>query len=273
MTTETLLRPVASANSVEEFKYLRTEIRDHIGYIILTRGEDNQLNIDFLDEIIRAHDLLEQNEDVWGVIWSSAAESCFSTGFDPHFMHGLDKAGKMRAFHKLFDTTHRVFAFMKPELVLLNGYALAAGSVIMMGADWRFMIEDKARISFPEVMLGISIPSAMIAMLETFAGKHNLARLVQTGDSIKPQEALQLGIVNEIMPRENLAEAGVKFMKRVFQKPLGGFRAVKKNLRRDTLALFQNDPSLGEFEELMGENFDEALLSIIEKRRPRFKNP
>ncbi|WP_041948319.1 enoyl-CoA hydratase/isomerase family protein [Turneriella parva] len=255
------------------FKFLRLEKKDHIGYIYLAKSENNELDADFLNEIILAHDLFEADDDVWGVIWTSDSPSCFCSGFDPRYMHSLDKAGKMMTFHKLFKTTHRVFAFSKPELVLLTGYALAAGSVIMMGADWRFLNEDKARISFPEVMLGISIPSAMIAMLRLHAGEQNLSRLVQMGDSIKPQEALKLGIVNEIMPLADLMPAGERFMKRLFQKPLGGFRAVKKNLRRDVLALFENDPSLGDFEELMGANFDEALLSIIEKRRPKFNNP
>lgn len=62
-------------------------------------------------------------------------------------------------------------------------------------------------------------------------------------------------------------------MRRLFQKPLSGFRAVKKNLRRQTLELFADDPSLDDFKVLMGFNFEEALSATVEGRRPKFQNP
>ena len=79
--------------------------------------------------------------------------------------------------------------------------------------------------------------------------------------------------MNALFPREELLSQGEKFMRRLFQKPLGGFRAVKKNLRRNTLAFFDNDPSLADFERLMGFNFEEALRATVDGRRPKFQNP
>jgi enoyl-CoA hydratase/carnithine racemase len=252
---------------------LRIEVKDHIGYLWLTKNEQNTLEAEYLREIIAAHDELEQNPEIWGVIWGSESPTCFSTGFDPAYMLGLSREQKLDAFHLLFQTTRRIYAFSKPELVLLPGHSFAAGSVLAAAADWRFMANDKVRMSFPEVMLGLSIPMAMLAMLRTHTGDKNLATLVQTGDSFKPEECLQLGIVNEIMPRAELLPAAEKFMRRLFQKPLSGFRAMKKNLRRPVLELFANDPSLDDFESLMGANFEEALRAGAEGRRPKFQNP
>jgi enoyl-CoA hydratase len=271
------LKPTLTDGSIvsqsQGFSNLRIEVKDHIGYLWLTKNEQNTLDSEFLAEIVAAHDALEQDPEVWGVIFASTSETFFSSGLDPHYMLALAREAKLDMFRVLFETTRRVFAFSKPELVLMPGHAFAAGSVLAMAADWRFMVAGKARVSFPEVMLGISMPEAMIAMLGTRVGEQNLAALIQTGDAFKAEECLARGVVDELHPREDLLMQGEKFMRRLFQKPLSGIRAVKKNLRRHTLELFDNDPSLNDFEILMGANFDEALTATVEGRRPRFQNP
>jgi len=261
------------AIATTQFACLRTEVKDHIGYIVLDRGNDNAFDSRSLAEIIAAHDQMENDPDVWGVIFTSASPAFFSSGLDARFMLHLDREGKLDMFRQLFQTTRRIYAFSKPELTLITGHAFAAGSVLAMATDWRFMAAGKARMSFPEVMLGISMPEAMIRMIAAQAGQHNIATLVQTGDSFKTDECLRLQIVNELAPPEELLTQGEKYMRRLFQKPLAGIRAVKRNLRRENLNFFDSDPSLDGFAELMGANFEEALRSGAEGRRPRFINP
>lgn len=259
--------------SAEAFTCLTTAVKDHIGYIRLQSGEQNPLNDRSLQEIIAAHDLMEKDPEVWGVIFTSASDSVFSTGLDAGFMLGLERAQKLDMFRLLFGATRRIYAFAKPELVLLPGHAFAAGAVLAMAADWRFMAEGKGRMSFPEVMLGISMPEAMIRMIASQAGEHNMSALIQTGDMFKAEDCLRFGIVNELVVPEALQAQGEKFMRRLFQKPLAGVRAVKRNLRRENLTFFDNDPSLDAFVDLMGENFEEALRAGVEGRRPKFQNP
>jgi len=256
-----------------DFKYLRAEVRDHIGFITLNHGEQNALNATALSEIVKAHDIMELDPDVWGVIFTSASASFFSSGLDPAYMLGLDREAKLDMFRALFETTRRIYAFLKPELCLITGHAFAAGSVLAMATDWRFMAQGKARMAFPEVMLGISMPEAMIRMIASRAGEHNMATLVQTGDMFKAEDCLRLGIVDELVPGDDLATHGEKFMRRLFQKPLAGIRAVKRNLRRENLNFFASDPSLDSFADLMGENFEEAMQASVAGRRPKFVNP
>lgn len=262
-----------TATLASQFAHLQVRVQDHIGYIVINRGEQNAFDAQTLYEIREAHDLLEADDDVWGVIFTSASSAFFSSGLDPVYMLGLDRVGKLDMFRDLFSTTRRIYAFTKPELTLLTGHAFAAGSVLAMATDWRFMAAGKSRISFPEVMLGISMPEAMIRMIASHAGAHNMATLIQTGDMFKAEDCLRLGIVNEIVPGDDLMNQGEKFMRRLFQKPLAGIRAVKQNLRRENLVFFDNDPSLASFVDLMGSNFEEALRSSVEGRRPRFVNP
>lgn len=262
-----------SATMAAGFRHLTIEVKDHIGFIRLGSGEQNPLNDQSLAEIVAAHDLMEKDPEVWGVIFTSAADGVFSTGLDAGFMLCLEREHKLDMFRQLFEATRRIYAFSKPELVLLPGHAFAAGAVLAMAADWRFMAEGKGRMAFPEVMLGISMPEAMIRMIASQAGEHNMSALIQTGDMFKGEDCLKFGIVNEIVPRDSLQAHGEKFMRRLFQKPLAGIRAVKRNLRRENLKFFDNDPSLDAFAELMGENFEEALRSGVEGRRPKFVNP
>ena len=263
------------SRSAQHKKYtsLCVEVRDHIGYIFLDQDEQNAFTDVSLAEIVAAHDQMENDPEVWGVIFTSASPAFFSSGLEPGFMLRLDREGKLDMFRQLFAATRRIYAFAKPELTLITGHAFAAGSVLAMATDWRFMAEGKARMSFPEVMLGISMPEAMIRMIAAQAGQHNIATLVQTGDAFKADECLRLGIVNQLVPQAELLATGEKFMRRLFQKPLAGVRAVKRNLRRENLTFFDADPSLDAFADLMGENFEEALRSGVEGRRPRLMNP
>jgi len=268
-----LVEKSVAADTATDFATLVVEVKDHIGFIRLRSGEQNAFNDRSLEEIIAAHDLMEKDPEVWGVIFTSASDSVFSTGLDAGFMLGLEREQKLDMFRQLFAATRRIYAFAKPELALLPGHAFAAGAVLAMAADWRFMAEGKGRMSFPEVMLGISMPEAMIRMIASQAGEHNMSALIQTGDMFKAEDCVRFGIVNELVPRDALQAHGEKFMRRLFQKPLAGIRAVKRNLRRENLKFFDNDPSLDAFAELMGENFEEALRSGVEGRRPKFQNP
>ncbi len=262
-----------AAGAATDFDTLRIEVKDHIGYIRLQSGEQNAFNDRSLQEIIAAHDFMEKEPDVWGVIFTSASDTVFSTGLDAAFMLGLSRDQKLDMFRLLFNATRRVYAFSKPELVLLPGHAFAAGAVLAMAADWRFMADGKGRVAFPEVMLGISMPEAMIRMIGSQVGEHNMSALIQTGDMFKADECLRFGVVNELVPTDELKAQGEKFMRRLFQKPLAGIRAVKRNLRRENLKFFDQIPSLDAFVELMGDNFDEALRAGVEGRRPKFQNP
>ncbi|MFO1524763.1 MAG: hypothetical protein U1F16_02185 [Turneriella sp.] len=72
--------------------------------------------------------------------------------------------------------------------------------------------------------------------------------------------------MNQLVPQAELLATGEKFMRRLFQKPLAGVRAVS-SLRRENLTFFDADPSLDAFTDLMGENFEEAFALSVEGRR------
>ena len=190
-----------------EFHNLSVEVKDHIGYLTLTKSEQNSFDAKFLAEIVAAHDALESDEEVWGVIWASASDTFFSSGLDANYMLSLDRSEKLDMFRQLFETTRRVFAFSKPELALLPGHAFAAGSVLAMAADWRFMAEGKARVSFPEVMLGLHPGLGGTVRFTRLVSPMQAMPMMLTGKTIDARRAKSLGLVDAVTQERHVRNA------------------------------------------------------------------
>ncbi len=193
-----------------ELKNILIEITDGIGVVKINRPQAlNALNSEVVTELELALREVEQNADVRVVVITGAGEKAFVAGGDIKEMSGMDAAAA-RAFSQ---RGHRLIAFMeqmkKPIIAAVNGYALGGGLELALACDFIYASE-KAKLGLPEVTLGV-IPG--------FGGTQNLPRLIGpgrakelifSGKQLTGPQAHEWGIVNEVVPAEEL-------MPRVFE--------------------------------------------------------
>jgi enoyl-CoA hydratase/carnithine racemase len=238
-------------HEAQSYEKIRLEIRDHIGYIWLT-DKTHTVDADFLTEIATAHEALDYDDNVHGVIWMAETNDVFAGGLDTALLQTPDAEERLRLFRHFFDTTRRLYAFSKPEIALIQGEAFGAGAVLAATSDWRF-VTPNTYLSFTNVMPPIVLPDTLLRMLTAAMGASNMKELIRSGGKCRGEGAVLMGVAHETCYGENLLYRGEIFMRRLILNPLEYLQARKKNLRQPILKMFEKDVSLGD-----------SLLRIIE---------
>jgi enoyl-CoA hydratase len=163
----------------------------------------NALTVATFEALERVLDELEQDPSVRVVIITGAGEKAFAAGGDIGHLGTLDADGA-REFALLAQRViDRVEEFPKPVIAAINGYALGGGCELAMGCDLR-IAADTARFGQPEVKLGIIPGFAGTQRLARLVGKGKAKELVFTGEMIGAEEACRIGLVNRVVPGDQL---------------------------------------------------------------------
>jgi enoyl-CoA hydratase len=206
-----------------------------------------------------------------GIIITGAGEKAFVAGADIKEFLGLD-AGKGQEMAKFGqDVFFAIERFSKPVVAAVNGFALGGGCELAMACHLRVASEN-ARFGQPEVKLGIIPGYGGTQRLAQYIGKSKAMELLMTGDMIDAQEAYRLGLVNYVLPQDNLLEKARELIKKIAaQGPLAITKVIES-----VNSYFQYDVDgfareVEAFGETTGtEDFKEGAAAFIEKRKADF---
>ncbi len=161
----------------------------------------NALNRDAIEALSLAVDELPANTRV--VILTGAGDKAFIAGADISAMADLTPP-EARAFAKMgHELGERLQAIDAVVIAEVNGFALGGGCELMLACDFA-IASDKARLGQPEVGLGVTPGFGGTTRLTRRVGVSTACRLVTTGEQIKADQALQWGLVSEVVPHDEL---------------------------------------------------------------------
>jgi Delta3-Delta2-enoyl-CoA isomerase len=155
----------------------------------------------------------------------------FSFGFDiPEFVNHSKQS--FSAFLKRFTALYR-YLFIYPKLLVaaLNGHAIAGGCMLALASDHRIMVSGKAKISLNEITFGSSVFAGSVAMLKFVVGTRNSQAILYDGTMYSAEEALRLGLVDQVSSTEALVEDARRVAARLACKDAAAFRSIKDMLR------------------------------------------
>ncbi len=254
------------------YENILTEIKDGILYLTLNRPKQlNALNKAVFSELENILKDAENNSSVKGLIITGSGEKAFAAGADiKEFAHFTVEQGK-----ELSANGQRIFKIIetlnKPVIAAVNGFALGGGLELAMSCHIR-LASDNARFGQPEVSLGVTPGYAGTQRLTQLIGKGKAMELLMTGAMIKAGEALQLGLVNYVVPQTELITKTEELMKSILkQSPVavaGVIRCVDAFFT-DGVDGFKTE--VEEFGKCFGtEDFKEGTDAFINKRKPKF---
>src|SRR5712691_6727736 len=188
------------------YEFLKLEREEGIAVLTLNRPATlnswNQKMRDELREAVRAL----VGDDSLRVLVITGEGRAFSAGEDVRGMQGLTELGT-RGFRRLVRDIHNVFdeleAIEAPVIAAINGVAAGGGLELALSCDFRFA-SDAAKLGFPENKVGLIPGSGGCSRLVRLVGLAQAKRLVMTGEMIPAQRALELGLVEEVVPTEQL---------------------------------------------------------------------
>jgi crotonobetainyl-CoA hydratase/dehydration protein DpgD len=212
---------------------VRLERRDHVAYVTLDRPEVlNALDTRTHEELAAAWDVCEQDDDVRVVVLSGAGDRSFSVGQDLRERASLDRAG---APATTFGSRGRPgwprfterFAFSKPVIARVNGYALGGGLELALACDI-IVAAEHATFALPEVRLGL-VPGAggAFRMARQLPLKQAMGYLL-TGRRMPAATALRHGLVNDVVPAGQLDACVAEWVADLLRAAPLAVRAVKE---------------------------------------------
>lgn len=184
------------------------EIADGIATLTLNRPEKlNAINYAMADALLAALDAIEADARVGAVILTGAGERAFSAGADVREFSRSVRLGPETAVREFVRRgqamTARLEAFGKPVIAAVNGLAFGGGCEITEAVHLA-IASERAVFAKPEIKLGMPPTFGGTQRLPRLAGRKRALELLLTGDSFPPSKALELGLVNEVVPHRDL---------------------------------------------------------------------
>ena len=193
------------------------EVKDGIGYITINRPAAlNALSSEVLTDLNLVLDEVEKHEDIRVVIVSGQGDKAFVAGAD---IKEMDQMSPIQAFEYMTyanDTFTRLSDLTQPTIAVLNGYALGGGLELALSTDIRIGFE-KTMVGFPEVGLGIIPGFAGTQRMSRLIGTSKTKELIYTARIVKGNEAYDLGILNKLVPAEELLSSAEELAKSIMK--------------------------------------------------------
>ena len=197
------------------FENLLYEKRDGIGYVAVNRPEKlNALNRKTMDELYDCFQEIERDDEVRVIILTGAGEKAFVGGADINELAVRTpvegKELSMRG-QKILDLIEHLG---KPVIAAVNGYALGGGCELALACTIRIASEN-ARLGQPEVKLGLIPGYAGTQRLPRLVGRGRALEMVLSGEPVSAAEAYRIGLVNQVVPAQDLIAAAEKLARKI----------------------------------------------------------
>ena len=248
------------------------EVKEGVCWIRLNRPDKlNSMTLEMHDLIQRAMDDVVDDSSVGCIAFTGVGERAFCAGADIANFPELSPDGAKEFSEKGQKTVLKILSYPKPVIAAVNGYALGGGCELAAACDFR-VASEKARFSQPEIGLGLIPGWGGTQLLPSLVGHAKAKELILTGAMVKAPEALQMGLVNEVVEPEKLEEAVGALAQKLVGGPAIALRKAKK-LVNDSVRLAEGLSAEAEaFSELFAtEDTREGVAAFLEKRKPDFK--
>jgi enoyl-CoA hydratase/carnithine racemase len=171
----------------------------------------------------------------------SGTAGVFSAGLDLPLLVGLDGPGIARLWRELYALMKALAVSPIPIAAAVTGHAPAGGTVIALFCDWRVMARGDFKLGLSEVQVGIPLPPVLLAALRRQIGPRQAERLAVGGLIVSPEEALRVGLVDELAPPDRVLEYALAWCQSRLALPPEAMLATRQRARADLVALFAQD--------------------------------
>lgn len=197
------------------------EIKDGIALVTLNRPDKlNALNYELIDRLMALLDQIEVETSARVVVLTGAGDRAFSAGADIHEFSSSVRSGPNTAVRDFVRRgqamTARLEAFKKPVIAAVNSLAFGGGCEITEAVHLA-IASDRASFAKPEINLGMPPTFGGTQRLPRLAGRKRALELLLTGDPFSPARALEIGLVNRVVPHQELLPAARELAGRIMR--------------------------------------------------------
>ena len=211
-------------------EFVRLEVADGVATLRLDRPKMNALSVQVQEEIRAAAAEATERDDVRAVVLYGG-ERLFAAGADVKEMAEMSHTDMVKRSGALISSLSAVARIPKPVVAAITGYALGGGCELALCADVRFAADD-ATLGQPEVLLGIIPGAGGTQRLSRLVGPSRAKDLIFTGRFVQAEEALAIGLVDRLFPKEEVYEEALAWAAQFAGAAAYALRAAKEAIDR-----------------------------------------
>jgi len=256
-------------------KSLLFEVDNAVAVLTINDAPYNRMSLDFMDALEETVDEIAKDDAIRAVVLTAAELDNFSVGMNlKQFQEGIERKGSSDALFdqrlKVIDAIERM---RKPWIVTMFGYCLGGGLEVPLGCHFRLAAEEGAQIGLPELDLGAVPAWGGSARLTKCVGENQAMDMILRSKKISGKRALEIGLVHEIHPIEELKNEAIALGHELASQPAGALASMmkvlvnssEKNLEElllaERTAVHENNNT---------KDSQEGMLAFLEKRKPQF---
>jgi len=210
--------------------FVEVDVQDGVATILLNRPKMNALNLQMQREIRAAAEEISDRTDIGAVVLHGGPK-VFAAGADVKEMADMSFQDMSQAAISLQDSFTAVARIPQPTIAAITGYALGGGCELAMCCDMRIAAED-AQLGQPEILLGIIPGAGGTQRLPRLVGPARAKEIILTGRFVPADEALRIGLVEQVVPSADVFETAMTLAKRLACGPAIATRAAKEAVDR-----------------------------------------
>jgi enoyl-CoA hydratase/carnithine racemase len=203
--------------------------QDQIAIITLNRGVTNALNLDLVNQLNATIQEVKGDDTIRGAVLESSNEKFFCIGFDIPQLISLPRDEFTIFYRAITSTCLELYAIPKPTITAITGHAIAGGCVLALACDYRFIAEGRKLMGLNEIQLGVPVPFIADHILRDLVGVRYSREIMDTGDFYTPDQTLQMGMVDEVLPLEEVRSSAREKVSMLSEMPSQAFAMIKAN--------------------------------------------
>jgi enoyl-CoA hydratase len=199
---------------MKAYKTIILEKKDGIGYITLNRPEVfNAISQELIDEFADALEAVNNDYEIQVLILTGAGKG-FQAGADIRELSLMTPMAILRWNEGVLRNHAKLEKLRQPVIAAMNGLAMGGGLELALSCSIRIAVEG-AKLALPEVKLGIIPGTGGTQRLPRLVGKGKAYELLLTGDTLTAEEALNIGLVNKVVPKGEALKAAEEMARRI----------------------------------------------------------
>lgn len=171
----------------------------------------------------------------------SGSPGMFSAGLDVPVLLKLDRPAMDAVWRDFYALLKGLASSPIPVAAAITGHAPAGGTVLALFCDWRVAAQGNFKVGLSEVQVGLPLPPVIFSALRRLVGARQAERLGVAGLLISPTEAASLGLVDEVVPAEQVVDRAIKWCQDLLTLPQAAMNLTRTQARADLVREFARD--------------------------------
>jgi 2-(1,2-epoxy-1,2-dihydrophenyl)acetyl-CoA isomerase len=260
-----------------DWKAIQYAVENDVAWVTMNRAEQrNAVNAEMREELVRVFTDARTDPGIRALVLTGAGKG-FCTGADLSGPRGQGPSGPGAGREVMKGSSQRLIRALweleKPVIAAVNGVAAGLGSHLAFASDF---VIAAAEARFIEVFVrrGIAVDAAGAFLLPRLIGLQKAKELVFFGDDLSADDALRIGLVNKVVPGDQLHAAAREWAERLAQGPTFAIGMSKRLLNRSLESSFETaleEEATAQALVTQSEDTREGMMAFMERRAPQFK--